>query len=135
MDLGSKMKLGSFVVMKKKEGKRLFMVVSTLRGEWQVRFRADNKLFKVFDSVDEETRNPVHTLIATMFAASHILDAGFTNDVVAAVGRYQKRVETGATGKDEEATEEESQRIIEEERRAYVMNEERLKMNEDGKEE
>lgn len=135
MDLGSKMKLGSFVVMKKRIGKQLFMVVSSLRGEWQVMFRADNKMFKVLDSVDEETRNPVHTLIATMFAASHILDAGFTNDVVAAVGRYQKRVETDAAGKDEEATEEESQRIIEEERRAYAMNEERLMMNGDGKEE
>lgn len=128
------MKLGSFVVMKKRIGKQLFMVVSSLRGEWQVMFRADNKMFKVLDSVDEETRNPVHTLIATMFAASHILDAGFTNDVVAAVGRYQKRVETDAAGKDEEAIEEESQRIIDEERRAYAMNEERLKMNEDGKE-
>ena len=129
------MKLGSFVVMKKRIGKQLFMVVSSLRGEWKVMFRADNKMFKVLDSVDEETRNPVHTLIATMFAASHILDAGFTNDVVAAVGRYQKRVETDAAGKDEEAIEEESQRIIDEERRAYAMNEERLKMNEDGKEE
>lgn len=129
------MKLGSFVVMKKRLGKQLFMVVSSLRGEWQVMFRADNKMFKVLDSVDEETRNPVHTLIATMFAASHILDAGFTNDVVAAVGRYQKRVETDAAGKDEEAIEAESQRIIDEERRAYAMNEERLMMNGDGKEE
>ena len=135
MDLGSNMKLGSFVVMKKRLGKQLFMVVSSLRGEWQVMFRADNKMFKVLDSVDEETRNPVHTLIATMFAASHILDAGFTNDVVAAVGRYQKRVETDAAGKDEEAIEAESQRIIDEERRAYAMNEERLMMNGDGKEE
>lgn len=134
MDLGSKVKLGSFVVMKKRIGKQLFMVVSTLRGEWQVMFRADNKMFKVLDSVDEETRNPVHTLIATMFAASHILDAGFTNDVVAAVGRYQERVAMDVAGKDEDATEEESQRIIDEERRAYAMNEERLKMNEDGKE-
>lgn len=121
--------------MKKRLGKQLFMVVSSLRGEWQVMFRADNKMFKVLDSVDEETRNPVHTLIATMFAASHILDAGFTNDVVAAVGRYQKRVETDAAGKDEEAIEAESQRIIDEERRAYAMNEERLMMNGDGKEE
>ena len=128
MDLGSKMKIGSFVVMKKMEGKKLFMVVGTIGGEWEMRYSARNMMFRVLDSVDNENRDAVHTLLATIYAAAHILDAKFTNAVVKAIKEYEA---SRLTMNEERLTkeEEESQRIIEEEKRVREMNDERLTIN------
>ncbi len=128
MDLGSKMKIGSFVVMKKMEGKKLFMVVGTIGGEWEMRYSARNMMFRVLDSVDNENRDAVHTLLETIYAAAHILDAKFTIAVMKAIKEYEA---SRLTMNEERLTkeEEESQRIIEEEKRVREMRDERLKMN------
>ena len=128
MDLGSKMKIGSFVVMKKMEVKKLFMVVGTIGGEWEMRYSARNMMFRVLDSVDNENRDAVHTLLATIYATAHILDAKFTNAVVKAIKEYEA---SRLTMNEERLTkeEEESQRIIEEEKRVREMRDERLTMN------
>ena len=128
MDLGSKMKIGSFVVMKKMEGKHLFMVVGTIGGEWEMRYSARNMMFRVLDTVDNENRDAVHTLLATIYATAHILDAKFTIAVMKAIKEYEA---SRLTMNEERLTkeEEESQRIIEEEKRAREMRDERLTIN------
>ena len=128
MDLGSKMKIGSFVVMKKQEGKKLFMAVGTIGGEWEMRYSARNMMFRVLDTVDNENRDAVHTLLATIYATAHILDAKFTIAVMKAIKEYEA---SRLTMNEERLTkeEEESQRIIEEEKRVREMRDERLTMN------
>ena len=51
MDLGGKKRIRNFVLTKKKQGKVTFIIVSTLSGEWSMSFRADNKMFRLLDSV------------------------------------------------------------------------------------
>ena len=122
MDLGSKKRIGNFVLTKKRDGKSTFIIARTLRGEWETRFRADDRMFGLFNDLGKEDEDSVHTLLSTMLAVCHIVEAGFTKDVIGAVNAYSKRVQGGG--------EEESQRIVGEERRVYEMRKEA----EDGKE-
>ena len=130
MEIGSKKKIGNFVIRKKREGKELFMEVRTLRGEWEARWRVDNVMFKLFDDIQKEHEDSVHTLLSTMLAACHIVDAGFTDDLIKAINAYTGRV--SGNEKSEEEIEKESQKIIEEERRAHEMREELKKNRQNG---
>ena len=122
MEIGRKRKVGNFVLTKKRDGKSTFITAGTLRGEWEVRFRADDRMYGLFNDLNKEDEGSVHTLLSTMLAACHIVDAGFTDDLLKAINAYAARV--SGDERSEEEIEKESQKIIEEERRVHEMREE-----------
>nr|DAH30071.1 MAG TPA: hypothetical protein [Caudoviricetes sp.] len=120
MDLGGKKRIRNFVLTKKKQGKVTFIIVSTLSGEWSMSFRADNKMFRLLDSVEKEMENSVYTWITTLYAASHVVDGDFTNGMMSLLDKYFE----GLKSEEKRLGDEEDNEVLEEERRAHEMKEE-----------
>ena len=127
MDLGSKKRIGNFVLTRKKQGKATFVIVSTLSGEWSMHFRADNKMFRLLDTVDRDAEDSLHTWITSLYAASHIVDGQFTRDLMVTIDGYFERMKKEVKLLDDS----EDAKILEEERRAHEMREEMDKLEDD----
>ena len=132
MDLGSKKRIGNFVLTRKKQGKATFIIVSTLSGEWSMHFRADNKMFRLLDTVDRDAEYSLHTWITSLYAASHIVDGKFTGELMLSVNNYFERLGNGVKRLDDE----DDAKVLGEERRAREMIDEleKLEDNEGGNE-
>lgn len=132
MDLGSKKRIGNFVLTRKKQGKATFIIVSTLSGEWSMHFRADNKMFRLLDTVDRDAEGSLHTWITSLYAASHIVDGKFTGELMLSVNNYFERLGNGVKRLDDE----DDAKVLGEERMAREMIDEleKLEDNEGGNE-
>ena len=132
MDLGSKKRIGNFVLTRKKQGKATFIIVSTLSGEWSMHFRADNKMFRLLDTVDRDAEYSLHTWITSLYAASHIVDGKFTGELMLSVNNYFERLGNGLKRLDDE----DDAKVLGEERMAREMIDEleKLEDNEGGNE-
>ena len=132
MDLGSKKRIGNFVLTRKKQGKATFIIVSTLSGEWSMQFRADNKMFRLLDTVDRDAEYSLHTWITSLYAASHIVDGKFTGELMLSVNNYFERLGNGVKRLDDE----DDAKVLGEERMAREMIDEleKLEDNEGGNE-
>lgn len=120
MDLGSKKRIRNFVLTKKKQGKVTFMIISSLSGEWSMSFRADNKMFKLLDTVDKDAEDSIHTWITSLYAACHIVDGVFTVELMNSIDNFFDRLEKNEKSIDNA----EDAKILEEERRTHEMREE-----------
>ena len=132
MDLGSKKRIGNFVLTRKKQGKATFIIVSTLSGEWSMHFRADNKMFRLLDTVDRDAEYSLHTWITSLYAASHIVDGKFTGELMLSVNNYFESLGNGVKRLDDE----DDAKVLGEERMAREMIDEleKLEDNEGGNE-
>ena len=132
MDLGSKKRIGNFVLTRKKQGKATFIIVSTLSGEWSMHFRADNKMFRLLDTVDRDAEYSLHTWITSLYAASHIVDGKFTGELMLSVNNYFERLGNGVKRLDDAY----DAKVLREERMAREMIDEleKLEDNEGGNE-
>lgn len=132
MDLGSKKRIGNFVLTRKKQGKATFIIVSTLSGEWSMHFPADNKMFRLLDTVDRDAEYSLHTWITSLYAASHIVDGKFTGELMLSVNNYFERLGNGVKRLDDE----DDAKVLGEERMAREMIDEleKLEDNEGGNE-
>ena len=132
MDLGSKKRIGNFVLTRKKQGKATFIIVSTLSGEWSMHFRADNKMFRLLDTVDRDAEYSLHTWITSLYAARHIVDGKFTGELMLSVNNYFERLGNGVKRLDDE----DDAKVLGEERMAREMIDEleKLEDNEGGNE-
>lgn len=120
MNTGSKKRIRNFVLTKKKQGKVTFIIVSSLSGEWSMSFRADNKMFKLLDSVEKEAENSLHTWITSIYAACHIVDGDFTEELMNFIDKYFEKLENEKRPIDDA----EDAKILEDERRSHEMREE-----------
>lgn len=127
MNLGSKKRIRNFVLTKKKQGKVTFIIVSTLSGEWSMSFRADNKMFRLLDTVEKDAEESLHTWITSLYAACHIVDGDFTRELMGSVDKYFERLKIDVKNLDEE----EDRKVLEEERMAHEMREELEKLNDE----
>ena len=117
---------------RKKQGKATFIIVSTLSGEWSMHFRADNKMFRLLDTVDRDAEYSLHTWITSLYAASHIVDGKFTGELMLSVNNYFERLGNGVKRLDDE----DDAKVLGEERMAREMIDEleKLEDNEGGNE-
>lgn len=119
MDLGGKKRIRNFVLTKEKQGKVIFIIVSTLSGEWAMSFRADNKMFRLLDTVGKDAEESLHTWITSLYAASHIVDGDFTGELMISIDKYFDRIQADKNPVDDA----EDAKILEEERMAHEMRE------------
>lgn len=124
MDLGSKKRIGNFVLTRKKQGKATFIIVSTLSGEWSMHFRADNKMFRLLDTVDRDAEDSLRTWITSLYAASHVVDGQFTGELMLSVNNYFERLGNGVKTFDDE----DDAKVLGEERMAREMIDELEKL-------
>lgn len=124
MDLGSKKRIGNFVLTRKKQGKATFIIVSTLSGEWSMHFRADNKMFRLLDTVDRDAEDSLHTWITSLYAVSHIVDGKFTGELMLSINNYFERLGDSVKRLDEE----EDKKVLNEEKVSHQMREELEKL-------
>ncbi|WP_065218471.1 MULTISPECIES: hypothetical protein [Butyricimonas] len=120
MDLGTKKKIGNFVLTKKKQGKVTFIIVSTLSGVWSMSFRADNKMFRSLDTVEKDAEESLHTWITSLYAACHIVDGDFTGELMNSIDKYFEKLKKNEKPIDDD----EDAKILKDERRSHEMREE-----------
>ena len=130
MNTGSKKKIRNFVLTKKKQGRVTFIIVSTLSGEWSMSFRADNKMFRLLDTVEKDAEESLHTWITSLYAACHIVDGDFTGVLRNSIDKYFDRLKNEKKPIDDA----EDAKILKEERRAHEMREELDKLEDDVEE-
>ena len=125
MMLGEKRRIGNFIVAKKRDGKIECIEVSNVVGNWSIRYRADNIMFRVFNEIENNDVESVHILLSTMLSVCHILDGEFTKDVAEAINAYMER--------NSKHNDRDYEKIVEEEKRVYEMNKEMKDLEESDK--
>lgn len=121
MDYGKKERLGGFNVLKYKKDDMSFIKVSVVMGNWAVEYREDSSMFHFLNAdLEEDQRDALHVLLVNAFMVSNFVDAELQHSVMLAAGEFEKRVNEAA----EEVSEEEDQKILEEERISHEIMEE-----------
>lgn len=111
-------RIGNFIVSK--YGNELqYIKISTSAGHWSETFRSDNEFYKILDDLlkvtDEHSDKYLHSLIVThMIVCNGLKDWSFMEDVLDANKRMIERIKQA-----KEISEEENQKIINEEKEKY----------------
>lgn len=121
MDYGKKEKFGGFNILKYKKDDMSFIKVSTIMGNWSIEYREDSSMFHFLNAnLEEDQRDALHVLLVNAFMVSNFVDAELQHSVMLAAGEFEKRVNESA----EEVSEEEDQKILNEERTSHEFMEE-----------
>lgn len=121
MEYGKKVRIGGFNVLKYKRDEMSLMKVSTIMGNWSMEYREDSVVYHCLDmELSDEEKEAVHVMFVNAFTVSNFLDADLQHAVILAGDELQKRIVESA----EEVSEEENQKILDEERISHEMMEE-----------
>lgn len=121
MDYGKKIRIGGFNILKFKRDEMGFIKVSTIMGNWSMEYREDSVVYHCLDlEFSEEDKEAIHVMLVNAFTVANILDADLQHAVILAGDELQKRMSESA----EEISEEENQRILDEERTSHEIMEE-----------
>lgn len=112
---GEKLQIGNWIVEKIEMDGADFMEVRTSEGHFRFMYRIDSMMYGLLDNVRKEDKQGVGVIFNNVFAVSTLVDAGFQNDVVQAVGRAIERIEHDPVSDEEDA------KILAEERAKYEM--------------
>lgn len=115
---GEKLQIRNWIVEKVEMDGVDFMEVCTVNGDFRVMYRMDCKMFALLDTIksnDKKSHEAMSVLFGNVYSVSSILDADFQHSVLMATAAYIDKVGVS------DISEEESERIIEEERTAYEM--------------
>lgn len=118
---GEKLKTHNWIIEKVEMDGQNYVEVRNTGGEFLLMYREGTMMYAFLSSIekDDETLESLAVLFGNTMAASSVLDAEFQHDLILATNKYIDRAEAYA-----DKSEEESQRIIAEEKTAYEMKEE-----------
>ena len=109
-----------------------YVVVSSLNGEWSMKYREDTLAYHMFDETEsDEDWDALHVIMCNSFWVSTIFDAKLQHDVVKSSERLMKRLQKNAPA----VSDEENEEILNEERLKHEVEEElrKLENGEEGK--
>lgn len=132
MEYDVKKVIGGFEVVKTNENNLDYVVVSSISGDWGVKYREDTLAFHMFDGTEsDEDWDALHVIMCNSFWVSTIFDAKLQHDVVKASERLMKRLQKNAPV----VSDEENEEILNEEKLKHEVEEElrKLENGEEGK--
>lgn len=119
MDFG-KRQIGNTVILKYKKGDLPFIKVSTVSGDFSVKYGAGSVMFMLLDNapIENKVDNLPMLIIRNTQYVANCIDAELQVDVLKAVGNALDRADAKPISDEEDA------KIIEEERQMYEMKKE-----------